>query len=190
MLKEVLIKITQEHKEFVEKYAPGQDIGGFSNLSSDDLKKSSRLGFQYTGIYGELAWYIYRYGSYDKLGELLEFKINNLRPTKQGDGGFDDQVTYKNLTRLIDIKSTHVSDKFWIPKLNLVIPEREFHEKMIYIGAFTIGKDSNDRLNIDEVLLAGWCANEHVSARWTKDPKKYAVRVPDLKNLDLLKKIL
>ena len=187
---EEVIKINQEHKDFILKYAPGQDIGGFSNLSPDDLKKSSRLGFQYTGIYGELAWYIYRYGSYQKLGELLDFKFKNLRPAKKGDDGFDDKVEKNGLTRLIDIKSTHVSDKEWIPKLNLIIPEREYHKNMIYVCAFTVGNDSNDRLNVNEVILSGWCANEHVVNRWSKDPKKYAVPVSNLKKLSVLKKIL
>lgn len=185
-----VIKINQEHRDFVTKYAPGQDIGGFSNLSSADLKKSSRLGFQYTGIYGELAWYIYRYGSYDKLHKLLEYKFETLRPTKQGDGGFDDQITHNGLTRLIDIKTTHIVDEDQVPKLNLVIPEREYHTNMIYVCAFTLGEDKNDRKNIEKVILAGWCANENVTNRWRIDPNKYAVNVNDLRNLDVLKKIL
>lgn len=185
-----VIKINQEHRDFVAKYAPGQDIGGFSNLSSSDLKKSSRLGFQYTGIYGELAWYIYRYGDYSKLGELLDYKFANLRPTKQGDGGFDDKITHNGFTRLVDVKSTHVTDKEWISKLNLVIPEREYHENMIYVCAFTVGPSSEDRLNVNEVILTGWVANEHVVDKWVKDPKKYAVKVPNLKKLPALKKIL
>lgn len=185
-----VIKISQEHKDFVLKYAPGQDIGGFSNLSSTDLKKSSRLGFQYTGIYGELAWYIYRYGSYGKLAELLDYKFQNLRPNKKGDGGLDDQVTHNGLTRLIDIKSSHVTDIDKLPRLNLVIPEREYHQNMIYVGAFTVGPSTSDRLDVTEVVLAGWCANEHVTDRWGIDPDKYAVKVPDLKNLEALKKIL
>lgn len=185
-----VIKIEKEHIDFTSKYGENQNIGGFSNLSPDDLKKSSRLGFQYTGIYGELAWYIYRYGSSEKLAELLDFKFQNLRPNKKGDGGFDDKVEKNGLVRLIDIKSTHVSDKDWIPKLNLIIPEREYHKNMIYVCAFTVGNNSNDRLNINEVILSGWCANEHVSDRWSKDPKKYAVPVSSLKKLSILKKIL
>ena len=85
-----IIKINKEHKEFIAEYGEYQNIGGLSNLSSSDLKKSSRLGFQYTGLYGELAWYIHRYGSYDKLKKLLDFKFANLRPANKGDGGEDD----------------------------------------------------------------------------------------------------
>lgn len=184
------IKITQEHKDFVAKYAPGQDIGGFSNLSSSDLGKSSRLGFQWTGIYGELAWAIFRRGSLDHLRKLLEMKFRTLRPSGQGDGGFDDEISHNGSTRLIDIKSTHITDETQIPRLNLVIPEREFHQKMIYVCAFTIGEDKNDRLNVDRVILAGWCSNENVVSRWRIDPKKYAVSVPNLRPLSALKKIM
>jgi hypothetical protein len=185
-----VIEINQEHKDFVAKYAPGQDIGGFSNLSVTDLKKSSRLGFQYTGIYGELAWYLYRYGNYEKLRRLLEHKFETLRPAHQGDGGFDDQITHNGFTRLIDIKTTHIVDEEQIFKLNLVIPEREYHINMIYICAFTIGENKSDRLNVDRVILAGWCANEGVVNRWHIDPNKYAVTVNHLRNLSALKKIL
>ena len=182
-----VIKITQEHRDFVSNYAPGQDIGGFSNLASKDLNKATRLDFQYTGIYGELAWYIYRYGSYDKLKNLLEYKFNVLRPNKKGDNGFDDEVTHNGLTRFIDVKSSHVGDVEKIQRLNLVIPEREYHDHMIYVCAFTAGKS---RENVDEVVLAGWCANEHVNKRWFYDPSKYCVPVSDLRKLSALKKIL
>lgn len=181
------IKITQEHRDFVTKYAPGQDIGGFSNLASKDLGKASRLDFQYTGIYGELAWYLYRYGNYDKLKNLLEYKFAILRPTKKGDNGFDDEITHNGMTRFIDIKSSHVKDINKITNLNLVIPEREYHEKMIYVCAFTIGPN---RERVEEVILAGWCANEQVTKKWFYDPSKYCVPISDLRKLLALKKIL
>jgi hypothetical protein len=47
------IIITPEYRAIVEQHSPGQDIGGYSNLDKSDLNKSSRLGFQHTGIYGE-----------------------------------------------------------------------------------------------------------------------------------------
>jgi hypothetical protein len=181
-----IINITKEHQDFVKQYAPNQDIGGFSNLSSSDLNKSSRLGFQYTGIFGELAWYLYRYASLDKLQKLLEYKFAELRPTNTGDGGFDDVVTHNNFTRLIDIKSSHTTLEK-IPSLNLIVPEREYHQKMIYVAAFTLGSTRQD---VSQVVLAGWCANEHISQRWFYDPNKYCMPVSKLKNLSSLKKIL
>ena len=61
------VEITKEHQDFVVPYAKGRDLGGFSNLGKNDLQKSTRLDFQYTGLYGELAWYLFRYGNYEKL---------------------------------------------------------------------------------------------------------------------------
>ena len=179
--------ITSEHRDFVARYAPGQDIGGFSNLSKNDLSKASRLDFQYTGIYGELAWYLYRYGNLDKLQNLLEQKFRELRPQRKGDDGLDDIVTHNGKTRNIDIKSSYVPNVDKIQYLNLVVPEREYHPDMIYVGAFTVG---SDRRNIDQVMLAGWCANEHITRRWKVDPKKFCVSVQDLRDLSVLKKIL
>jgi hypothetical protein len=185
----ITIPITQAHKELTLKYAPGQDLGGYSNLDKSDLGKSSRLGFQHTGIYGELAWHMFRRGNTIKLVKILEEKFATLRPTKKGDGGYDDDITHNGTTRLIDIKSSHIVDEDQIPKLNLVIPDREYHEHMIYVAAFTIGNSKEDRLNIDRVVLAGWCPNEQVKDRWRYDDKKRAVRVPNLRDMSSLKSI-
>jgi hypothetical protein len=182
-----IINIQPEHLQFIEKYAPQQDIGGFSNLATADLSKATRLDYQLTGIAGELAWYLYRYHSLEKLGKLLDFKFETLRPTRKGDDGYDDKITHNSKTRLVDIKTSHVVDEKKIPRLNLVIPEREFHKDMIYVCAFSVGKT---RREIEKVILAGWCANEHVTKRWAYDPNKYCVPVEDLRNLDILKKIL
>jgi|ERR1019366_3829932 hypothetical protein len=182
-----IIKINKEHLEFVEKYAHYQDLGGYSNLASNDLNKASRYDFQLTGLLGELAFYLYRYGSYDKLRELLDHKYATLRPAGKGDDGFDDQVTHNGTTRFIDIKSSHVVNADKIPRLNLIVPERELHQKMIYIAAFTIGETRN---TVDEVALVGWAANEDIIKKWFYDPKKYCVPVFNLRNLSSLKKIL
>lgn len=184
-----VIKITQEHRDFVAQYAPNQDIGGFSNLSKEDLKKASRLGFQHTGVLCEVGWNLFRYGNLNKLQELLDFKFANLRPTGKGDEGYDDEITHNGFTRRIDIKGSHITNKDWMSKLNLVIPEREYHEKMIYVCAFTVGQSAEDRLNVEEVILAGWVPNEQVKERWRVDPKKYAVQVPNLRDLSSLKKV-
>lgn len=182
-----IIQITQEHRDFIAQYAPNQDIGGFSNLSTHDLGKATRHDFQLTGIAGELAWYLYRYGTYDKLKKLLDQKFAELRPQRKGDNGLDDIITHNGTTRYVDIKSSHVTNHDKISRLNLVIPEREFHQQMIYVCAFTVGQD---RSNVEEVVLAGWCANEHVHKRWKYDPNKYCVPVDELRDLTILKKIL
>lgn len=180
------IKISKKEKDFVKKYANYQNLGGFSNLSSNDLKKASRYDFQLTGLYGEVAWYLYRYNSYDKLKDLLEYKYINLNFGK-GDGGEDDKITHNGITRLIDIKSSYITNLDKISRLNLIIPEKEFHKNIIYVCAFTIGET---RENIDEVYLAGWTPNEDVTQKWFYDPKKYCVKIPNLRNLSSLKKIL
>jgi hypothetical protein len=184
-----VISMTDEYKEFVNKMAPLQTIGGLSNLDSNDLDKSSRLGFQYTGIYGELAWHLFRRGNFILLQEMLEEKHRTLRPKRKGDDGRDDEITFRGITRKVDIKTSHITDEEQIPRLNLVIPDREYHEMMIYVAAFTIGSDKNDRLNVDKVVLAGWCPNEQVKDRWKYDDKKRAVKVPNLRNLASLKTI-
>lgn len=181
------IEIIEAYRPFVEEYAEKQTIGGFSNLAPTDLGKASRLDYQKTALYGELAWALYRYGNYEKLQALLDQKFAELRPQRKGDEGLDDIITHNGTTRYIDIKSSHVSDPDKIPFLNLVIPEREFHQKMIYVCAFTVGPD---RSHVEEVVLAGWCANEHVHKRWKYDPNKYCVPVDDLRDLAILKKIL
>ena len=70
----ISIALNQEHIKFIEGRAPSLDIGGFSNLKKNDLSKASRLDYQYTGLYGELAWYMYRYGNYEKFKNILDFK--------------------------------------------------------------------------------------------------------------------
>jgi hypothetical protein len=181
------ISITPEHYEFVAQYAPKQDIGGFSNLSAHDLNKATRHDYQITGVLGELSWYLFRYGNYNKLQALLDQKHQELRPLHKGDGGLDDIITYNGYTRKIDIKSSHVTDIDKISHLNLVIPEREFHTNMIYVCAFTVGPN---RTQVEEVVLAGWCVNEDVHKRWRYDPHKYCVPVPELRKLEVLQKIL
>lgn len=181
------ILISKEHREFVESQAPRLDIGGFSNLASNDLSKASRLDYQYTGLYGELAWYLYRYNSFNKLKDLLDFKFENCRKNNIGDSGFDDSITFNNKTRFIDVKTSHVSAVDKIKHLNLVIPKREYHDNMIYIGAFSVGKD---RRNVDEVVIAGWCFNEEVKEKWKYDSNKFCVNVSKLHNLKSLDEIL
>lgn len=182
-----LVNLSQEHRDLVANYAPKYTLGGYSNLSKDDLNKATRHDFQLGGIAAEVGWYLYRYGNYDKLQKLLDFKYEYLRPLRKGDDGLDDSITHNGNTRKIDIKSSHTVDIDRIQYLNLVIPEREFHQQMIYVAAFTIGPS---RENIQQVALAGWCGSEDVHKRWKYDPKKYCVPVNELRNLEVLKKIL
>jgi hypothetical protein len=181
------ITFTKEHLEFAKIYAEKQTIGGFSNLASSDLKKASRYAFQITGVLSEAAFYIHRYGSIDKLKSLLDLKFETLRPAKKGDGGFDDSTTIDKKTRLIDIKGSHVEDREKIKRLNLVIPEREFHQNMIYVCAFTVGK-SREAPNC--AILQGWVFNEDVKDRWYYDQNKYCVAVPKLKDMKELDRYL
>jgi hypothetical protein len=183
----IKIPFTKKHLEFAKVYAEKQTIGGFSNLKSFDLKKASRYSFQITGVLSEAAFYIHRYGSTDKLQELLDLKFEALRPKKKGDGGFDDSIKIGKKTRLIDIKGSHTDDVEKIQRLNLVIPEREFHENMIYVCAFTIGKEREEP---DYAVLQGWVYNEDVKDRWYYDRNKYAVAVPNLKNMKELDKYI
>jgi hypothetical protein len=179
----ITIKINKEHTNIVHKYGICQTIGGYSNLNKSDLSKASRLEYQYTGIYGELAWHLYRRGNTNTLVSLLEHKFATLRPAGKGDNGFDDSITANGKTRLVDIKTSHVEDIAKIQYLNLVIPQREYHQNMIYVCAFTVGKN---RSNVDSVILAGWEINECINKRWKYDSAKWCVPVKDLRQMEEL----
>lgn len=181
----IIIDIKPEHKKIVDEYAPKQTIGGLTNLSNHDISKATRQDFQYTGIYGEIAWHLFRYKNLDKLIETLDTKYKELRPKRKGDDGIDDLLTFRGLTRKIDIKSTHCSNDD-IERLNLIVPNREYHENTIYIAAYTIGKS---RQNVEKVILAGWANNERVVKIWRLDePNKRCVPVPELRKMSLLEK--
>lgn len=182
----ITIEINSEHKELVSEYAIKQTIGGLSNLDKFDLAKASREHFQYTGLYGEAIWHQFRYGNLDKLRATLDYKFSELRPKRKGDDGIDDEITFRGVTRKIDIKTSH-STSDYIDNLNLIVPKREYHENTIYIAAFTIGKD---RVNPEKVILAGWAPNEAVTKIWRdSEPSKLCVPVPELRNLLAFKKI-
>lgn len=183
----ITINLNKEHSQIVEKYAPSLDIGGFSNLNSNDLSKASRLEYQYTGLNAELAWYLYRYGNYSKFTEVLDYKHSTCRKNNTGDGGFDDSITFNNKTRFIDIKSSHIENPDRIKYLNLIIPPREFHNNMIYVCAFTVGKD---RKNVDSVILAGWEINECITEKWKYDDSKFCVPTKKLRQIKELDKFI
>lgn len=174
----ITIAISEIDREFVDSYAIKQTIGGLSNLDPKDLGKSSREDFQKTGIYGELAHYSHRYGDYGRLKELLDYKFKTLRPKNIGDNGFDDLLEFKGKKRFIDIKTSHCEHESRIPSLNLVIPIRELHNRMIYVAAFAVGKD---RRNVEKVILAGWCFTEDIKERWRYDDRKFCVSVGKLR---------
>lgn len=183
----ISVGLNEDHFKLIESRAPSLDIGGFSNLKKKDLSKASRLDYQYTGLYGELAWYLYRYGNYEKFKNILDYKFDVCRKNNIGDSGFDDSITHNNKTRYLDIKSTHVEDEGRIKFLNLVIPPREFHENMIYVCAFTVGRD---RKHVDKVVLSGWCINEDVHKKWTYDSTKYCVPIKDLRDITELEEYI
>lgn len=185
-MKEILV--TSVHKQLVEEYAPRQTFGGYSNLKTNDLNKASRKDFNVTGLYGESALYQYRYGSIEKLTNLLDKKNENFKNTGRGDDGFDDEVMYEGQNRFIDIKTSHVDSFDKIKNLNLVIPQRELHQNMIYIAAFTIGSDKADRFAVDRVILSGWCLTEDIKDRWYYDANKFAVKIPNLRPMEDLDK--
>lgn len=183
----IKIDIKDKYVDFISKYSSKLDLGGFSNLNKSDLQKSSRKDFQKTGLYGELAHFQWRYGSIDKLVSNLDGKLAHYEKTGKGDDGKDDIITYNNKTRFIDIKTSHVLTEDKIQYLNLVIPEREMHQNMIYIAAFSVGPD---RENVSHVILSGWVFNEEITKRWKYDSKKFAVSTKELHPMEGLKQYL
>ena len=179
-----IIKVTDKHREIVNEFAPKQTIGGISRLQSHDLAKASRQDFQYTGIYGEIAWHEFRYGNTDKLIETLKLKFETLRPLRKGDDGIDDLLHFRNITKKIDVKTTHWKDDE-IGRLNLIVPKREYHENTIYVAAYAIG---DSRQSPDHIILAGWANNERVIQIWRDDePDKRCVPVSELRKMNVLK---
>lgn len=179
------IEVTDEQRELVSKYAIKQTIGGLSNLAKSDLAKATREQYQYTGLFGESAWHLFRYGNLDKLIKTLDYKNAELAPQRKGDGGWDDEITFRGITRQVDIKTSHsVSD--YVDNLNLIVPKREYHKNTIYVVAFTIGKS---RTNPDKTILVGWAPNEAVTKVWREsEPDKLCVPVTELRNLLSLRK--
>lgn len=183
----ISIQLNDEHRKIIADRAPSLDIGGFSNLASNDLGKATREDFQITGIAGELAWYLFRHGNESKFIETFDHKANTIVPKGKGDNGFDDSITFNNKTRFVDIKSSHVENEDKIQYLNLVIPQREYHNNMIYICAFTVGKD---RRNVDRVILAGWETSEYITDRWKYDNNKFAVQTKNLRPMKELDRFI
>lgn len=175
---------TDEYRKIVEEYSIKQTIGGLTNLSNHDISKASRQDFQYTGIYGEIAWHVFRYNNLNKLIDTLDMKYKELRPLRKGDDGIDDILTFRNLSRKVDVKATHrPSDDIY--RLNLIVPKREYHENTIYVAAYTIGPN---RQNPNNIILAGWANNERVTKIWRQDePDKKCVPVSELRDMNLLK---
>lgn len=183
------IKIDKKYNSFIEEYSKKLTLNGFSNLSKNDLAKNSRTDYQKTGLFGEAAFFIYRYGNIDKLKINLDNKLEHYFKSGEGDAGKDDQINYNGKIRYIDVKSSHCQDEERIKYLNLIIPEREIHrdQKMIFIAAFTIGEE---RSNIDRVVLAGWVYGEDVLDRWSIDKSKWAVKVRNLTDMNELNKFI
>jgi len=181
------VKVNEQISSFVKFQAPRFDIGGMSNLGQNDLNKASRLDFQYTGLYGESAWYQQRYGSLTKLSSLLDYKYETFTNTGKGDEGEDDSLIINGEARKVDIKTSHVIDPDRIRSLNLIVPMRELHKDMIYISAFTVGPE---RTNVEKVLFAGWVFNEDIKDRFHYDESKFAVKVKDLRPISTLLKVL
>ena len=180
-----MIKINVKNKfnDFLEEYSKKLDLGGFSNLASDDLGKASRKDFQITGILGEIAVSMYRYGNIDQIKINLDEKLKHYYKTGLGDNGRDDIVIYNNKTRFLDVKASHTTSEEKINYLNLIVPQREYHKNMIYVAAFTLGKS---RTEIDDVILAGFCFNEDIHKRWQYDNSKWCVPVSELRKMEEL----
>jgi hypothetical protein len=179
----IKINVKNKYADFLSEYSKKLDLGGFSNLASDDLSKASRHDFQTTGLIGEAAFFEYRYGSINKLKSNLDQKLEHYYRTGKGDNGFDDSITYKEKTRFVDVKTSHTENEEKIQYLNLVVPQREMHKNMIYVAAFTIGKSRTD---IDDVILAGFSFNEDITKRWKYDDTKWCVPVKDLRDMKKL----
>lgn len=184
-LMKIIIDVTDEQRELVSKYAIKQTIGGLSNLPKSDLAKASREHFQYTGLYGESAWHMFRYGHLNNLIKTLDKKNEELKPQRKGDGGWDDEITFRGVTRQVDIKTSHSSSDY-VDNLDLIVPKREYHENTIYVLSFTIG---NNRVAPLKTVLVGWAPNEAVTKVWREsEPDKLCVPVLELRNLLALKK--
>lgn len=180
------IKIDDKYKSFLDEYSTKLDIGGRSNLSNSDLAKASRKEYNYTGLYGELIYRLFMYGTADDLPSIIDKKIEHYNATGLGDNGKDDEITYKNYTRIVDIKSSHTENENRIKNLNLIIPSNEYHpnQKMIFVAAFTVGKK---RMEVEKAILAGFSYTEDIFRKWKFDKSKFCVEVKELRDMMRLK---
>lgn len=176
----ISINIPEKYNSFIDEYSKKLTLNGFSNLNEMDLSKSSRTDYQITGLYGEISFRIYRYGDADNLKSLVDKKLDYYKRTKQGDNGYDDEIIYNDKKRFIDVKTSHTDSEDKISRLNLIIPPRELHQDMIYVCAFTIGKNRRD---INFVILAGWALTEDIKKKWGYDDTKFCVPVKDLRDM-------
>lgn len=183
----IIISIDQEIRDFAAHWAPIDTINGFSNLSSDDLAKATRVEYNYTGLFGEAGWYRWRYGTdgLKKLHSFKEIKAEVWRTERKGDGGEDDRITFRGTPRFLDVKTTHIKSASDAARMNLVVAPGELHPNMVYVAAFAVGPN---RQNATEVVLAGWCLNEDLKERFFADPVKFAVKVRKLTPIENLSK--
>lgn len=183
----IVVQVDDELQTLVSEQAPRFNIGGMSNLNSTDLAKADRGDFQYTGLYGEAAWFRHRYGA-DGLAMLrrqLDFKYENYTNTGKGDNGEDDRITFRGTPRFLDVKTTHIKSVSDVARMNLVVAPREMHPNMVYVAAFAVGPN---RQNATEVVIAGWCLNEDLKDKFFLDPVKFAMKVPKLTPIENLSK--
>lgn len=184
----IVIQVDDEIREFVTRWAPVDTVNGFSNLSKEDLGKATREEYQFTGLYGEAAWYRWRHGAagLQKLNALKEIKTEVWKTEKKGDGGEDDRIALRDgVERLLDVKTSY-QGKYPLERLNLVVPKKEFHEGTVYVAAFIQG---HSRKEIEQVAIAGWCLSDDVKLHlWRYDTAKYGVPVPRLTPIESISK--
>ena len=184
----ITVQIDPKYLPLVENYAAKLDLGGRSNLSSSD--SSARQLVMSSNIRVSLVKSPIVSGYMDTPMIFFHssmYKLAHYEKTGQGDNGRDDEITYNGFTRFVDVKSSHTNDIRRIKNLNLIVPENEFHEKQIYIAAFTLG---SSRIKIDQVILAGFCYSEDLWRKWPIDRSKFCVPVTELRDMERLKKKL
>lgn len=183
------IAINENHRKLADIFAPQLNKGGHSNVPKKFSKSSSRLEQQYIGLYGEMAWFLYRDGDLDRFKNIMEAKIE----IGKGDNGIDDTITKNNYTRKVDIKATYsislddFNDRIKNENINLLVPEREYRKDTIYVSACSIGKDKR---NIENVIIYGWTINEKLNNKWKYSKDIYCVKPNDLFGAEKLKEIL
>jgi len=180
----VVITITEEELEVVFENAKKATLNGTSQIRSGANRKATCGTDNLAGQLGELALHKYFYGENGFEFYKQAREIRNANP-KAGDGGRDLFDGKKHLN--VDIKCSRLKLGAKAMSYNMVVPEKEYHLKWVYIAAFCgMNKDGTEKN--DKVVLTGWVKSEDISK--LRDFKGYGDRhfcqVSELRPLDSL----
>lgn len=135
-----------EYSDTIRKFSTNAEIGGMSNIRSDDDRKQKLKTDQYIGQAGNAALSLYLTGSIDLYIKTRQKQDEN---KYRGDNG-EDLIGFP-----VDVK-TSVMRRGPDFNYHLYVRDREYHRGIIYV----LGLMSESNLNV--VSLVGFKSSEHL----------------------------